>query len=442
MSLIESCQCELEIARQCIQRQGPEICSCMDVTTFSTQLKQDFTKAYMSTLSDVSSSTMDPIWCDTSNEAICQVFATKYSCCCQSEIDDYRQCLVETVLPSNAGITVKCQRQQQYSCLEESGGKKVHNSRSSPVLMGVMITGLLVLVLFAAGILSRVLYQRRHRTTTHTHSHGEEKTEDDPKMQKMMQDDSKNNDKKDLSNQDKNKGMQNRKTLEQTKRITWPSILFIDPFGYLRKSTTSWKKPTGSTQTSIDENHKDSIDLEAGHYSSSSAGGRSLSSSLSSSSSSSSSSWSLSMAMRGSSSILKMQISKLTDHDDESFTVSSMSDQSSSISDEDSDDYDTWSFHGTAILERIRLKAEIRKRLTMNRHNQNNQQKSDRADLLGSMPLPPMILSSPLPSSYGVTVGTGPPKIIFVPDEAWDLVSRTSSNSKGRLSPLNASLDR
>ena len=120
MSAVEPCQAELQTAFQCTQMEGPDVCSCFDSATFTNQLKQDISQAYMSTLAFVSP--VDPAWCKASDESVCQIAAAKHSCCCLPEVAAYRKCVVETVLPAEAGITMKCQHSCQKTETKEADG--------------------------------------------------------------------------------------------------------------------------------------------------------------------------------------------------------------------------------------------------------------------------------------------------------------------------------
>jgi hypothetical protein len=152
-----SCQTDVQAAFMCTQVQGPETCNCFDNSTvdnFANQVKTEVAQAYMSTLSFLS--TTDPDWCKVSNQKVCQTAEVKHSCCCQPELQAYRKCLVETILPAEAGVNTAC----QHSCQgeEDSGGD---------VGLGVIIGAVVcVLVLLLAG--GGFLFWRRRRRAANT----------------------------------------------------------------------------------------------------------------------------------------------------------------------------------------------------------------------------------------------------------------------------------
>lgn len=147
----------------CTQMQGPEVCSCFDSSTFTTQLEEDINRAYMTTLAFVAP--FDPAWCEVSNQNVCQLSEATQSCCCQPEVGEYRKCLVETVLPTRAGVTVQC----SHSCTKEEGDA---GGGSAGIIAGVVV----VIVLLLAGGAGFWFWRRRRQQATDS-SKDDEKVE-------------------------------------------------------------------------------------------------------------------------------------------------------------------------------------------------------------------------------------------------------------------------
>ena len=229
MSTAEPCQAESQTAFQCTQIQGPEVCSCFDASTFTTQLKQDISQAYMSTLAFVAP--FDPTWCKASDESICQIAAAKHSCCCLTEVDAYRKCLVETVLPTEASVTVKCQHSCQKNDAERGGG-------GSGGVIGTVIGVLLLLVVLVGSLW---FWRRRRLRAANTVGDHHELGE------KQVSSKNRNPETLDNSKQEPRTGLMGR--LFRTKR----------------EADTS---PASPTKSCIDSIHK-STDLETGNSSSS-----------------------------------------------------------------------------------------------------------------------------------------------------------------------------
>ena len=160
-SAAEPCADELKQANVCVQVDPSKCVSCFNPSTFEQDLKTSITGQFMSTMAFYSPT--DPKFCASANQRVCSNYQMSLSCCCAKETAAYRQCLFNTVLVPQVGMssTPPC----KDTCVEQS------TASSNSGANGGLIGGMVVLVIFLLSLIGGYIVYRRKRNGSETLPH-------------------------------------------------------------------------------------------------------------------------------------------------------------------------------------------------------------------------------------------------------------------------------